>query len=381
VAVWQRAVEGLVTMFNRAYAGQPVLVTGHTGFKGAWLSSWLKDLGAQVFGYGWPPPTEPNLHEIIRPGTFAAEFHGDVRDPSALSRALDQAQPRFLFHLAAQALVRRSYAEPLETFAVNALGTAQILESVRQSGCNCVTVVVTSDKCYDHQGGDVAYRETDPLGGRDVYSMSKGAAELVVQAWRSSFFAPSAALGPLASARAGNVIGGGDYADDRLLPDCIRALLAGQPIDIRNPTFTRPWQHVLDCLSGYLWLGARLADPIDPAPPGAYNFGPGPCRPLTVADVVKRVLEHWPGEWRDASDSGAPRESDRLTLAIDKAAQVLDWRPTWGAEDAIARTVQWYHQRHVAGHADMAGITRQQIHEYCAHARRHGLPWAQPPTP
>jgi CDP-glucose 4,6-dehydratase len=368
-------------MFNHAYAGQPVLVTGHTGFKGAWLALWLRELGAQVFGYGWPPPTQPSLYEVIRQGTFAGEVDDDIRNRPSLLRILNEVQPSFVFHLAAQALVRQSYANPLETFAINALGTAHLLDAVRETGRRCVTIIVTSDKCYEHQRWDVGYRETDPMGGSDAYSMSKGAAELVVQAWRTSFFGPNSALGPVASVRAGNVIGGGDYAADRLVPDCVRALLASRPIDIRNPSFTRPWQHVLDCLSGYLWLGARLADPRSPVPAGPYNFGPGPLRSLSVAEVVTRILNHWPGEWRDASNPNSVPESDRLALAIDKAVQVLDWLPTWGIDEAVLRTVQWYHHRHVVNHADMAGFTRRQLGDYCSQARQQGLPWAQPASP
>jgi CDP-glucose 4,6-dehydratase len=239
-----------------------------------------------------------------------------------------------------------------------------------------VTLLVTSDKCYENQGNGIAYRETDPLGGSDVYSMSKAAAELVVQAWRSSFFLTAGPLGPVASVRAGNVIGGGDYAQDRLVPDCVRALLAKRPIAIRNPGFTRPWQHVLDCLSGYLWLGSRLIDPIQPVEAGPYNFGPGPQRPLPVSEVVGRILQHWPGEWVDASDPAAPKESHRLVLAIDKAAQELDWRPTWGIDEAIRRTVGWYHQRHVEERSDMDERTREQVREYCASALEQGLVWA-----
>jgi CDP-glucose 4,6-dehydratase len=364
-------------MFNEAYRGQSVLITGHTGFKGAWLSVWLKELGAEVFGYGWPAPTEPSIYEVIREGTFAGEFSGDVRDRSALSQALGQVRPALIFHLAAQPLVRRSYAEPFETFEINALGTAQLLEAVRLAGRRCVTLLVTSDKCYENQGNGMAYRETDPLGGSDVYSMSKAAAELVVQAWRSSFFSTNASLGPVASVRAGNVIGGGDYAEDRLVPDCVRALLAKRAIAIRNPGFTRPWQHVLDCLSGYLWLGSRLIDRVQPVEAGPYNFGPGPQRPLPVLEVVGRILQRWPGEWVDASDPSAPKESHRLVLAIDKAAQELDWRPTWGIDEAIRRTVDWYYQRHVEGRLDMGDCTREQVREYCACAEEQGLVWAR----
>ncbi|MFM8471748.1 MAG: CDP-glucose 4,6-dehydratase, partial [Limisphaerales bacterium] len=287
--------------FLNRYAGRRVFVTGHTGFKGSWLSLWLHHVGAHVTGFSLPA-VSPGLHEVIREKTFTTEFSGDIRDSRALREAVRTAQPDFVFHLAAQALVRCSYAEPVETFEVNALGTVRLLEAVRAAGLACPVIVVTSDKCYENRGWEWGYRENDPLGGHDVYSMSKAATELVVQSWRRCFFQIDARLGPLATVRAGNVIGGGDYAADRIVPDCVRALRAGQPIAVRNPHATRPWQHVLDCLSGYLWLGAMLAAPEREARlADAFNFGPDARSNQPVAALVTELLRHWPGEWRDES--------------------------------------------------------------------------------
>ncbi|WCJ58955.1 CDP-glucose 4,6-dehydratase [Fontisphaera persica] len=371
-------MENLVGMFQGFYAGRRVLVTGHTGFKGAWLCLWLRALGARVSGFSLPPPTQPSLYELLDPAEFEQERLADVRNFEALAQTLRETRPDIVFHLAAQALVRRSYREPLETFSINALGTAHLLEALRQMESPAAVVVVTSDKCYDNQGWDYAYREGDPLGGHDVYSMSKGAAELVTQAWRRSFFEPHPALGPVASARAGNVIGGGDYAEDRLIPDCVRALLQQRAIGIRNPAATRPWQHVLDCLSGYLWLGARLATAGRPNPLAtAFNFGPGPLGNVPVQKVVELFLQHWPGQWQRLQETAPPKEAPLLNLAIDKAVRLLEWQPVWGLGEAVAHTARWYYERHVVKNADMAAWSRQQIEQYCADAAARGAVWTR----
>jgi CDP-glucose 4,6-dehydratase len=366
-------------MFLGFYHGKRILVTGHTGFKGAWLSLWLNKLGAKVWGVSLPPPTQPNLHELIQSQVFAGEITCDIRDAEALAAAVKKVQPDVVFHLAAQAIVRRSYAEPLETFQTNALGTANVLEAVRQAGLPCVVLVVTSDKCYENREWEFAYREIDPLGGHDVYSMSKGAAELVASAWRRSFFLPNPKLGPVATARAGNVIGGGDYAPDRIVPDCVRALIEKRPILVRNPAAVRPWQHVLECLSGYLWLAARLSrEPRTSPLAGAFNFGPDPAARQPVRRLVEEFLRHWPGEWVDGSQPDAPHEATFLGLSIDKAAALLGWRPGWDFCEAVQRTVAWYHERHVGHSRDLLGFSLAQIEDYAAAARRRGLPWAQP---
>lgn len=364
-------------MFNNYYQGKKVLVTGHTGFKGAWLSLWLKKLGAEVWGLSLPAPTEPNLHQVIESQTFADQILCDIRNLEALSSAVSQVRPDVLFHLAAQPIVRRSYTEPLETFETNALGTANLLESVRRAELGCTVLVITSDKCYENREWEYAYRENDPMGGHDIYSMSKGATELVAQAWNKSFFLPNPRLGPLTTVRAGNVIGGGDYATDRIVPDCIRALMEDRPILVRNPAAVRPWQHVLECLSGYLWLAARLSQEGKTSRIASpFNFGPDASSRQPVRRLVEEVLKSWSGQWVDGSDSKSPHEATLLSLAIDKAAGLLGWCPTWDFSEAIRRTVIWYHQRHVLKNPGMLAYTGEQIEEYAAAAQRKGLAWA-----
>lgn len=366
-------------MFAGFYEKQRVLVTGHTGFKGAWLSYWLKQLGAEVHGLSLPAPTHPNLHEVIQASTFASESVCDIRDLAALTTALQKIQPLVIFHLAAQPIVRRSYVEPLETLETNALGTAHLLEAVRKLELKCVTIVVTSDKCYENREWDFAYRENDALGGHDIYSMSKGATELVAQSWYRSFFAPNPKLGPVVTVRAGNVIGGGDYAVDRIVPDCIRALIAHQPLTVRNPRAVRPWQHVLECLSGYLWLAARLSREAKASPlVGPFNFGPEASARQPVRRLVEEMLSAWPGQWVDHSDPNAPHEATLLALSIEKAGALLGWYPVWEFTEAIRRTVAWYRSRHELKHPDMLRFTQSQIDDYTEAARRKRLTWALP---
>jgi CDP-glucose 4,6-dehydratase len=364
-------------MFGDFYPGRRILVTGHTGFKGGWLAVWLKKLGAVVHGLSLPAPTDPNLHEIIRGYAFDRETAGDVRDLPRLQQAIAEAAPDLIFHLAAQPLVRQAYSMPLEALTTNTVGTAHLLEAVRRLQLPCAIVVVTTDKCYENRGGDAPYREEDPLGGHDVYSASKAAAELVVASWRRSFFEVDPRLGNVASARAGNVIGGGDYSADRLVPDCIRALLNQQPIVVRNPDATRPWQHVLDCLSGYLLLGARLARAEKHTPlASAFNFGPGSQTNRPVSLVVEELLRVWPGGWQPAPDANAPHEAAKLSLAIDKAMAQLDWRPVWEFREAVRHTADWYRERHVARQNDMVAFSLEQIDAYAAAARAKAVAWA-----
>jgi CDP-glucose 4,6-dehydratase len=379
--------------FGGFYQGKRVLVTGHTGFKGAWLSLWLHQLGAVVAGVALDPPTQPNLYGIVRervfPGTEnAADARGDIRELSVLEGVLARYEPEIIFHLAAQALVRLSYEEPLATLATNVMGTANLLEAVRRRNLPCTVIIVTSDKCYENQEWELAYRETDPLGGHDVYSMSKGAAELVAAAWRHSFLQTPACQGlRMATARAGNVIGGGDFARDRILPDAVAALAAGCPVPVRNPGATRPWQHVLECLSGYLWLAARLAL----APEGeecrrlesAFNFGPGPNANRPVSQLVTEFLRHWPGgKWEDLSGRLGPQpyEAHRLNLAIDKAGAVLGWFPVWGFEETVGRAAVWYHQRAAMGtgqeaSAGLLKLCLRQIEDYLSAASLRRVAW------
>lgn len=370
-------MESLVRMFGGSYYRKKVLVTGHTGFKGSWLSLWLSELGAEVSGFSLPDVPSPSLIEVVRDGTFAQEYFGDIRDPRAVSDAVRDARPDFVFHLAAQSLVRLSYTEPAATFEVNAMGTVRLLEAVRAAALPCPVIVVTSDKCYENRNWECGYREGDPLGGHDVYSMSKAATELVAQSWRQSFFQTDRQLGRLATVRAGNVIGGGDYADDRIVPDCVRAVIEGKVIPVRNPLATRPWQHVLDCLSGYLWLGARLADPQrETRLADAFNFGPAARSNQPVSALVAEFLRHWPGEWHDESDPAAPHEANFLHLSTDRAAQWLAWFPTSDFASAVRDTVRWYRARHVDG-ADMRVFSRAQLTEFMALAAASGQAWAK----
>jgi CDP-glucose 4,6-dehydratase len=350
--------------------GRRVLVTGDTGFKGAWLCTWLLELGADVWGFALPPPSDPSLFAQAELGSRVRHVDGDVRDLPALTGALAAAQPDVLFHLAAQALVRPSYVSPRETFEVNVMGTVNVLEALRLSGRPCTVVAVTSDKAYEEHAGPAAYREEDPLGGSDPYSASKGAAEITIAAYRRSFFRQGVAL---ASVRAGNVIGGGDWAEDRIVPDIVRALLRGEPVRLRNPQAVRPWQHVLDALSGYLWLAARL---LEEGPEGLaepWNFGPEPGTDLDVESLTERILRAWGGGvWHATGDEGGPREAGHLALSIDKARTRLPWRPTWDVMRAVDETVAWYRDRATPAFAR----TVAQIHLYQEDARRAGQAWA-----
>lgn len=359
--------------FGGAYRGKTVFLTGHTGFKGSWLAEWLLALGARVVGYSLPPPTDPALFtqlDLCR--RVARHVLGDIMDREKLRTEIQAAQPDFVFHLAAQPLVRESYRQPVETFAVNALGTAHLLDSLRDYQKPCSVVIVTTDKCYENREWLHGYRENDPLGGHDPYSASKAAAEIVVASFRSSYF--SSAPVKVASARAGNVIGGGDWALDRIVPDCMRALTARQPIAVRNPAAVRPWQHVLDPLSGYLWLGSRLT--ADPKLATAFNFGPGHDANRTVGQLVEEALKHWPGQWQDRSDPNAVHEATLLQLSTDKANALLGWKSTWSFAEAIEETVGWYRAATKKTFAPK-GFTAQQLRAYLAAAKKRGLPWVK----
>jgi len=358
---------------RRAYAGRRVLVTGHTGFKGAWLCEWLLALGAEVHGLALPPET-PSLFASLDLARRLRHDLVDIRDAAALRAKIAALRPEFIFHLAAQPLVRLSYREPVPTFATNTLGTAHLLDAVRLEEFPCTVIVVTSDKCYRNDGRPRAFREGDPLGGHDPYSASKAAAEIVTAAWRDSFFSSGHPVA-LASARAGNVIGGGDWAQDRLVPDAVRALRAGLPVPVRNPDFTRPWQHVLEPLGGYLQLGARLEEARAAANTEAlarlaraFNFGPAPEANRRVRDLVEELLRHWPGSWRQVAQEAHLPEAPVLSLAIDQARDVLGWRPRWDFAETVARTVAWYRpyaeRAKAAPEPDLIDVTQAQIAAY-----------------
>ncbi|HVK58268.1 MAG TPA: CDP-glucose 4,6-dehydratase, partial [Candidatus Kapabacteria bacterium] len=352
-------------MLRQFYAGKRVLVTGHTGFKGSWLSLWLRNLGAKVGGLALAPSPEPNLYSLVRGAAIDFEVIGDIRDLELLRRTISDFKPDLIFHLAAQPLVRKSYAEPLETFTINTVGTVNLLEAVRVLKLPTALVLITTDKCYENREWDYSYRENDALGGADPYSASKAAAEIVIHSYRTSFFQTDPALGPVASARAGNVIGGGDYAEDRIVPDAVRALLAGKELIVRNPGATRPWQHVLDCLHGYLNLGQQLVEcGKNSAVASAFNFGPGPHSYFPVSRVVEEIFRLIPGGYNAPPQEKAPHEAGKLNLAIDKAGTVLGWTPRWPFEQAIRKTVEWYEQRHFKKNVDMAEFSLKQIHDF-----------------
>jgi CDP-glucose 4,6-dehydratase len=349
-------------MFSGFYQNKRVFLTGHTGFKGSWMAEWLLALGAEVHGYA----LDPQPHEILYgqlglTSRLASDTRADLSDRAALEKAFRNAQPDLVFHLAAQPLVRLSYDIPIETFATNVMGTAHMLDVVRLSDHACSVVCITTDKCYENREWLHAYREEDAMGGYDPYSASKGAAELVISSYRRSFF-PAGGRVRLASARAGNVIGGGDWALDRIVPDCIRALRDNQAIPVRNKIATRPWQHVLEPLGGYLTLGAALASSPASSLNSAFNFGPALTSNRTVAQLVQELLQHIPGEWTDATDPNAVHEASKLNLAIDKAFHLLQWQPVWDFQQTIAHTAAWYLGE--AEGQDPRELTLRQIQAY-----------------
>ena len=361
-------MEEMVAELRKAYAGKRVFVTGHTGFKGSWLSIWLRELGATVTGYALPPDTTLCLFEAARVGEGMHSVEGDVRDLPQLRRALAEAEPDIVLHLAAQALVRKSYDDPITTLQTNVLGTANVLEALRLERRPCAAVMVTSDKCYENRGWSYGYREDDPMGGHDVYSMSKGAAELVIASWRRSFFAPETFNShgiAVASARAGNVIGGGDWCLDRIVPDCVRALANGEPVPVRNPRSVRPWQHVLEPLGGYLLLGARLAaGELDLCAP--WNFGPRLEDAQPTQRLVELFIERWgEGRWEDRHDPRQPHEAKFLRLSIEKAQALLGWLPRWNLQKAVEQTADWYRGYYRDPPAQgMRDLCVQQIRSY-----------------
>ena len=334
------------------WSGRRVLLTGHTGFKGSWLMLWLQELGAQLWTFALEPEPSPNLFrqlvEARPPGQAWQNQFGDLGDLNALKALVHKAQPEVVLHLAAQPLVRRSYQDPLGTWSTNVMGSLHLLEALKPLQHTCVVIMVTTDKVYENREWAYGYRESDRLGGHDPYSSSKAAAEIAIASWRSSFCGDGPHQTPhlrIATARAGNVIGGGDWAPDRIVPDAIRSLVKGLPIPVRNPRATRPWQHVIEPLAGYLRLAEALAH--DPHPPcEAFNFGPNLASNRSVGDLVAKLLEYWPGEWLDQSDPTSFHEANLLHLQIDKAHHRLGWQPRWDYATTLARTVGWYRAHH-----------------------------------
>ena len=349
------------------WRGKRVFLTGHTGFKGSWLSLWLSDLGAHVTGFALSPPTQPSLYEAARVGEGIESVIADLRNPKLLNKAIRAARPEIVFHLAAQPLVRYSYQAPIETFETNVMGTAYLLEAIRGLDCVRSVVVVTTDKCYENRELARGYSEDEPLGGYDPYSSSKACAELVAAAYRNSFFNPSRYQDhgvALATARAGNVIGGGDWAADRLIPDILRAFEAEKPVAIRYPNAIRPWQHVLEPLHGYLTLAERLFTD-GPAFSEAWNFGPADDDAKPVQWIVERLTALWGGGARWQLDSAPqPHEAHYLKLDCSKAKLRLDWHPRWELDAALGRVIAWH--KGWLGGEEMRRVCLQQVAEYQA---------------
>jgi len=359
--------------FGDIYRGKRVLVTGHTGFKGSWLTLWLEALGAEVAGFSIDVPTTPSNFELLGIGRRIRHYVGDVRDLAQFGAVLDEFKPNAVFHLAAQAVVRTSIEDPVATFATNVMGMVNVLEAIRRRPGINVAVLITSDKAYRNEEWHWGYRETDALGGKDPYSASKSCADLVAQAFYSSFFKN----GPtrLAIARAGNVIGGGDWAADRIVPDCIRAWSSGTAVTVRSPRATRPWQHVLEPVAGYLWLGANLF--MDVSVNGeAFNFGPDAKVNQTVEQLIAEMSRRWPGSnWTvptGLEDGG--KEATLLKLSCDKALAMLRWSAVLKFEETVAFTADWYAAWQAADR-DMLELSRQQIAQYVALSSRRGAPW------
>jgi len=362
-------------LFGQIYKNRKVLITGHTGFKGSWLGLWLSRMGAKVVGYALAPPTTPNHFELLN--LEYTSVISDVRDGDRLQAVIAEQQPEIIFHLAAQSLVRRGYHEPVETFSTNVMGVVNLLQACRQSPGLKAVVVVTSDKCYENMELEHAYCESDALGGYDTYSASKGCAEIVTSSYRRSFFPVEQYTRKhsvlIASARAGNVIGGGDWSQDRLIPDIVKAVGKNEKAIIRNPDSTRPWQHTLESLSGYLLLGQRLLEGKSEFAE-AWNFGPDRQESVTVKSIVDKLREHWSRIEVDfASEPLGMHEAELLKLDCSKAFMKLGWKPVWNISEALKMTIEWY-QMFYENHKV---ISEQQLLEYINAAARKNLEWAE----
>lgn len=362
-------------IFNNVYKSKNILITGHTGFKGSWLSLWLHSLGANVIGYSLDPYTEYDNFIETNLSSKIVDIRGDIRDLGKLQEVFNKYQPEFVFHLAAQPLVRLSYEYPKETYETNVMGTLNVLECIRHTPSVKVGVMITTDKCYDNKEQIWGYKEIDPLGGYDPYSSSKGCAEILISSYINSFMNVERFLEhnkAVASARAGNVIGGGDWSKDRIVPDCIRSITDSKCIEIRSPKATRPWQFVLEPLSGYLWLGANLYQYGNKFV-GAWNFGPDDDMNIEVKDVVNKIInEYGCGQWKDVSNSYNLHEAQMLKLDCTKAKTYLKWKPVLDSDETFRMTVEWYKNYK---NKNMYEFCIKQIEEYENKAKENKLPW------
>ncbi|MCX6124391.1 MAG: CDP-glucose 4,6-dehydratase [Proteobacteria bacterium] len=369
-------------MFNRTFAGKKVLVTGHTGFKGTWLSRWLIDLGAEVTGYAFDPPTAPSHFEVLGLGKHMQDIRGDIGDAERLQSAFQKSKPDVVFHLAAQPIVSLSISNPVENYATNVMGTVQVLEAIRKTESVRAAVMITSDKCYENVEWEFGYRENDHLGGKDPYSASKACAEIVFHSYFRTYFQGNSGI-KLATGRAGNVIGGGDWAKDRIIPDNARAWGSGEVPVIRSPHATRPWQHVLEPLSGYIWLAAQLLNSPDINSPDklngeSFNFGPGADTNATVEDLLKAVVKHWQGKtWRVEASKLTGKEAGLLKLNCDKALARLGWRPTLKFDETVQFTADWYKSFYESSPKSACDLTAQQIRRFEAAGVERGANWAK----
>lgn len=379
-------------LFKNIYKNKKVFVTGHTGFKGTWLCEWLLKLNANVTGFSLEPPTKPSHFKTIElHNRIDQDIRGDIRDFHHIRDEMLKAQPDFIFHLAAQPIVRHSFKDPIETITTNVAGTANILESIRLLQKNCVAIMVTTDKVYENREWAQSYRECDKLGGVDPYSASKTCAEMLISSYFRSFFKKdlllyNGYLKAVTSVRAGNVIGGGDWSADRIVPDCIRSLVKGYKVPIRNKISTRPWQHVLEPLSGYLLLASKLFSLLESRSDSErdllmdictpFNFGPNLSSNKSVLELVMEIFKHWPGDWEDQSDPDAPHEAGKLNLTIDRAFHMLNWQPKWDFERTVCETISWYWNAIENKNRPDAvrAFTLKQIDDYSAHLAHTGLP-------
>ncbi len=370
-------------IFDNVYNDLTVLVTGHTGFKGSWLTTWLLELGASVVGYSLQePPTVPSNFVVSNLGEKMVDIRGDIRDYDRLREVIRKARPDLIFHLAAQPIVLHSISKPKLTIDTNAGGTVNVLESIRTTDSVRALVSITTDKVYANREWLWGYRESDRLGGHDPYSAGKGMAELAIASYRETFF-PSLRYEEhgvaIASVRAGNVIGGGDFADFRLVPDCMRALMAGEPIGVRNPLSIRPWQYVLEPLSGYLWLGAQLIQ-NGPQFAEAWNFGPQEQRGVPAQQLAEKLVELWgDGRWEHTDPGYAKVETGQLRLSWEKAATYLQWQPVYSWVEALSEITAWFKafQQSQSGDVDMYEVAREHIANYVSRAKEQGLAWSR----